>query len=415
MDGWEGDERRPRPAPVVGAVLLGLVVLASLVRSGAVDAGSDPAAAGALDVVAGEVEPRTPVARASPPAPAAVDGAVGAWTPLPEAPIAGRDRHVDVWTGTELVVWGGISDPEDANGLARRVLHADGAAYDPARRSWRPIAASPLSPRERATAAWTGAEVVVVAGRDDSGALADAAAYDPATDTWRLLPPPRLDPRASPGAAWTGTQLLVHGGTDLLGPLADGATYEPATNAWVPVPPAPFPVGGVELDVEAAGRGAVAAGLEVDPDAVAAAGYDSGTRSWSALPPLPEGRRQVLGLVDAGDAVLGLTPVLQSGCCAELVELGDGATAWQVRSPSPLAASSATAAVWAVTGYLIPPDGASPGAYWHAATGEWSTVPGVLGLGRESTATWAGDRLLMWGANDSDGPDGVELVIEPAP
>lgn len=294
--------------------------------------------------------------------------------------------------------------------------HDDGAAYDPATRSWRVIAASPLTPREGAAAAWTGAEVVVVAGLGRSGGLADAAAYDPATDTWRVLPPPPLAPRAAAAAAWTGTQLLIQGGTDLLGPLADGAAYDPATNAWSPMPPAPFPLGGLELDVEATDRGAVAAGFEVDLDGVAAAAYDSSTSSWSALPPLPDGRRQVLGLVDAGDAVLGLTPVMQSVFSAELVELRDGATAWQVRSPSPLAASSATAAVWTGTGYLIPPDGASPGAYWHAASGVWSTVPGVLGLrGGDSTTTWAGDRLLGWAANDSDGPDGVELVLEPIP
>lgn len=69
-----------------------------------------------------------------------------------------------------------------------------------------------------------------------------------------------------------------------------------------------------------------------------------------------------------------------------------------------------------VVGGRIPPDGASPGAYWHAASAVWSTVPGVLGLrGGDSTTTWAGDRLLGWAANDSDGPDGVELVFEPIP
>jgi hypothetical protein len=54
---------------------------------------------------------------------AALDPATGAWTPLPSAPIRGRDRHVAVWTGQELLVWGGC--------CAGTQLLADGAAFRP--------------------------------------------------------------------------------------------------------------------------------------------------------------------------------------------------------------------------------------------------------------------------------------------
>lgn len=419
MDGWEGGEPpgKRRPVVVVGSVLLGVVILASLVRSDSAGTSEDDADPGTLEVdPSASPSPADRRGSSAPSGPAPLEGEVGAWTPLPDAPIAGRDEPVAVWTGRELLLWGGVSDPQDASGLHRRTLHGDGAAYDPAARSWRPLADSPLDARQGAAAAWTGTELVLVGGFNDYGALADAAAYDPASDTWRALPAPPLSPRAYAAAAWTGAEVLVQGGNDLLGPLADGAAYNPATDSWQPLPPGPFPIGGTGLDMAPARSGVVAAGLEIDRSGVVAAEYGRDSRQWSPLPELPTGRRQVLGLVDAGDAVLGLTPVLQSGCCAELVELRDDATAWEVQSSSPLAASSAVAAVWSGTGYLIPPDGAAPGAYWDAATGAWSIVPGVLGLEEEdATATWAGDRLLLWGANDSDGPDGLELRLRPPP
>ena len=47
-------------------------------------------------------------------------------TPVPAA----RDSHTAVWTGTEMIVWGGLDDDF--------VFHYDGGRYDPLRDAWRP-------------------------------------------------------------------------------------------------------------------------------------------------------------------------------------------------------------------------------------------------------------------------------------
>ena len=103
-----------------------------------------------------------------------------------EAPISSRTGHVSVWTGSELVVWGGWRTTSDP-GLLETL--DDGAAYDPATDTWRLLAPSPLVGRVGAGVVWTGTEMLVLATQQ-GGVLPtrNGAAYNPATDTWRILP-----------------------------------------------------------------------------------------------------------------------------------------------------------------------------------------------------------------------------------
>ncbi len=149
---------------------------------------------------------------------ATYDPATDTWSPAPAAPIAARARPAAVWTGVEMIVWGGI-DGADRN-------LGDGAAFDPATRSWRALADGPLSPRVT-TAVWTGSTMVVRGGYSGSGvveALGDGAEYDPTADRWT----PIVAGPAHPGfgAVWTGA-LLVE--------LAKGmpAIWEAAPDRWV--------------------------------------------------------------------------------------------------------------------------------------------------------------------------------------
>jgi hypothetical protein len=57
---------------------------------------------------------------------AAYDPNMNRWRVLPAAPISGRCQNAAVWTGTELIVWGGT----EACGSYGRQL-ADGAALTP--------------------------------------------------------------------------------------------------------------------------------------------------------------------------------------------------------------------------------------------------------------------------------------------
>jgi hypothetical protein len=173
----------------------------------------------------------------------AAELAKGRWSQLPPAPIDGRTGSSVVWTGTELLVWGGQSV------AAPNVTHADGAAYNPQTGRWRTLPAAPLSPRFEQVSAWDGAEMLVWGGYDGQPRATDrvandGAAYDSTTNRWRPLPPAPLSARAGAIAVWTGSTMVVLGGyADGSGQVPrDGAAYNPATDRWTPIP-APTPPG----------------------------------------------------------------------------------------------------------------------------------------------------------------------------
>src|ERR687892_1566238 len=83
--------------------------------------------------------------------PGPADSAAVRWTPVPPAPISPRGFHAAVWTGSEMVVWGGSS--------AGR-LFAHGAAYDPASSTWRGLPPPPPSGPAGAGGAGAGGGVV---------------------------------------------------------------------------------------------------------------------------------------------------------------------------------------------------------------------------------------------------------------
>jgi hypothetical protein len=112
------------------------------------------------------------------------------------------------------------------------VHHADGWLLDPVAWRWRATSRSPLAGRSLAAAVWTGDEVIVWGGYAKGGTFNDGAAYDPATDAWRQLPRVKLSPQAST-AAWTGSRVLAWD-YDLR-----AASYDPKRNPWrrLPGPP----------------------------------------------------------------------------------------------------------------------------------------------------------------------------------
>ena len=76
------------------------------------------------------------------------------------APPEARDSHTAVWTGSEMIIWGGE---------ANNSLLNTGGRYDPATDTWT-FTNSSGAPTARTdhTAVWTGTEMVVWGGRDES-------------------------------------------------------------------------------------------------------------------------------------------------------------------------------------------------------------------------------------------------------
>jgi hypothetical protein len=159
---------------------------------------------------------------------AAYDPASDTWRPLAPAPIEGR-APLSVWTGRELLVWGTALRVEDRP--------RDGAAYDPATDTWRVIPEAPIELTD-ASAVWTGREMIVLGaalccGNDPETETAIGAAYDPATDTWRRIADAELSPQAST-AAWDGSEVIAW---DYLN---DSAAYDPDEDMWRPLPRVPL-------------------------------------------------------------------------------------------------------------------------------------------------------------------------------
>lgn len=153
------------------------------------------------------------------------------WRSIPRAPIAARSEHVAVWTGEEMIVWGGVradGAPADAS-----------AAYNPRDDRWRRLPRTPLRAAEFAVAVWTGDEMLVWGGTQGGGVRASkqGAAYNPTRNQWRKLPSGPLSPRRQAAAVWTGCEMVVWGGEQL---LDDGAAFDPVRNRWRMLPSSPL-------------------------------------------------------------------------------------------------------------------------------------------------------------------------------
>ena len=163
------------------------------------------------------------------------------WQALPDAPLARRRNAMGAWTGTELVVAGGIS--RSVPGPVPRI-YRDGAAYNPVTRTWRKLPPMPAG-RYNGIALWEGTEVLFLGGYAATGdtPAARGLAYNPATNRWRVLPAMHYA-RSGFVAVWTGHQVLVWGG--LTGPAParvpppHGEAYDPATNRWTALPHSPL-------------------------------------------------------------------------------------------------------------------------------------------------------------------------------
>src|SRR5678816_3148557 len=89
--------------------------------------------------------------------------------------------------------------------------------------------------REFHTAVWTGREMIVWGGHGGNGLpLKNGGRYNPDTDSWTATN--TID--APPGrylhtAVWTGTEMIVWDGYNL-GDLNSGARYNPRTDSWTP-------------------------------------------------------------------------------------------------------------------------------------------------------------------------------------
>jgi len=149
------------------------------------------------------------------------------WTPTStvNAP-AGRREHTAVWTGSEMIVWGG-------SGFVNT-----GGRYNPSTDSW--TATNTINaPVARAahTAVWTGSEIIVWGGGSTSGLENTGGRYNPSTDSWTATSTINApEGRVGHTALWTSSQMIVWGGGTGAGGgspyFNSGGRYDPSTDSW---------------------------------------------------------------------------------------------------------------------------------------------------------------------------------------
>lgn len=135
---------------------------------------------------------------------------------------AARRQHSAIWTGTNMIVWGG------ENGA----VLADGGVYTPpGAEGWAPTQTSGApSGRKDHTAVWTGTEMIVWGGYDGVTALNTGGRYDPAAaGTWTAVTTIGA-PSARYGhvALWTGTHMLIWGGYNGVAYNNTGGIFDPS-------------------------------------------------------------------------------------------------------------------------------------------------------------------------------------------
>lgn len=135
-----------------------------------------------------------------------------------------RDQQTVVWTGTEMIVWGGY----DGSYLNT------GGRYQPSTDSWLPITLTGApAARCKHTAVWTGTEMIVWGG-GQLGSVNTGGRYNPATDTWTATTTTGAPVnRRNHSAIWTGTEMIVWGGYQA-SMQNTGGRYNPSTDTWLP-------------------------------------------------------------------------------------------------------------------------------------------------------------------------------------
>lgn len=297
---------------------------------------------------------------------AAYNVANDAWRKLAESPLPNREAAATVWTGMEMLIWGGTTG---------QTLLADGAAYNPAEDTWRRLAGSPLSARTGSAAVWTGKEMVVWGGLE----TADGAAYDPATDRWRPISASPLAGRTAPVVAWTGREMLVWSGSE----LDDGAAYDPSADRWRAMAAAPV-TGRYSPATVWTGKELLVWGGDRDLSFASddGAAYDPAADRWRVLPRAPVAARTAPAAVWTGREMVLWGGIGQPGA-------GDN-------SPLDTIVERRT--------LLSPVD---DGAAYDPATDRWRTLEPVPLLGRGfPIAAWDGQGMLLWG--------GLVVVSSPA-
>ncbi len=142
------------------------------------------------------------------------------------SPIA-RVSHSAVWTGNEMVIWGGR--------YLRNGFHylQSGGRYNPTTDSWSATNLSNAPSRRGShSSVWDGNKVIIWGGYDGASYFNSGSQYDPSTDSWQnVTTTDAPSGRKNHTAIWTGTEMIVWGGNNMT-TMRSGGRYDPSLDQW---------------------------------------------------------------------------------------------------------------------------------------------------------------------------------------
>ena len=334
-----------------------------------------------------------------------------------DASSVGRTSHVAVWTGEEMIIWGGTRSSLTNSSLTT------GVAYNPSSGSWRRIA--DLTIEEGNTleygsiAAWTGSEMLVV-GPTLGGQLVGAA-YDPMADTWRAMAPiPSAERNYVGGWVWTGEELLLWGG-DQNYMFGDGWSYNPSTDAWEELPPSPKPPTEAPQAAWTGSEKIIWGGYPYE-DSYGVA-FDPSTRTWRIIGTEPQIYDFPMQAVEDHALTWTENELLLwgghggPGHTSSLFGYRPGSDRWRSLEPAPIEGRERYPAVWTGNELVIwggfatygPIDNLESlalgdGAVYDPDSDRWNEMsPSPLGDRCDHTGVWTGTVVIYFGGYEQCG------------
>ena len=279
------------------------------------------------------------------------------WAPttLVDAPTA-RAFHTAVWTGSEMIVWGGDGPGAPLN---------TGGRYDPATDNWTAtITTNAPSARYSHTAVWTGSEMIVWggAGNCTGGVCNTGGLYNPITNSWTATSTANApSARLVHTAVWTGSEMIIWGGTDFINAFNTGGRYDPITDTWNPTSTASAPAQRYQHTAVWTGNEMIVwGGTDNGVSSFFNSGgrYNPGTDSWTdtTTTNAPSGRDEHTAVWTDNEMI-----------------------------------------VWA--GYRLPGGPVNTGGRYNPITNSWTTTSttNAPSVRFSHTAVWTGSEMIVWG------------------
>ena len=323
---------------------------------------------------------------------------------LTNAPVA-RSHHTAIWTGTEMIVWGGFGEGD--------VILNSGGKYDPANDSWMPTSIS-NAPTHRAyqTAVWTGAAMIIWGGADASGFPSTGGSYDPKTDAWKTINTTNApEGRFQHSVVWTGSEMVVWGGRiGVEGYLNSGAKYKPASDTWT---------SSTAINAPAArfGHSAVWTGSEMiiwggwnGYPLRDGASYNPASNTWAALGATnpPQARYSHSGVWTGSEMIVWGGNAYPDGQANSGGRYNPATNKWTpmriMNAPSP---RDTHTAVWTGSEMIVFGGGYgetyNTGGRYDPTADRWTSVRTTnTPEGRyRHTAIWTGSEMIVWGGSNN--------------